>query len=305
MIEYLVGVDGGGTGTRIRLARADGAELAQAEAGPSGLMHGIAQAWDTISTGIAQAFSAASVPPVPTRAIGIGLGLAGVHNKEWASAFLQQDPGYGAIALESDALTTLLGAHQGQPGAIVAIGPGSVGEALYADGTRREVGGWGFPVGDEAGGAWIGVRAVLHMQHTLDGRAAATPFSQAVAAACGGERNAIQVWLAAATQTAFAKLAPVVLAHAATSDVAAGILAEAGREVGLVAHALDPDAALPVALCGGLAQPLRPYLPPALLARVSVPHGDSAAGALQLIAQKLHPAPAQVVATNARQAAAC
>jgi glucosamine kinase len=305
MIEYLIGVDGGGTGTRLRLARADGTELAQAETGPSGLMHGIGQAWATIDAGMKQAFAAASLAPPPLAAIGIGLGLAGVHNKEWAAAFLRQDPGYGAIALESDALTTLLGAHQGQPGAIVALGTGSVGEALYADGTRREVGGWGFPVGDEAGGAWIGVRAISHMQHAMDGRAAATAFSQAVADACGGARDAIQVWLANATQTAFARLAPIVLAHAATSDAAAGILAEAGREAALIAQALDPDASLPVALCGGLAQPLRPYLPPGLLARVATAHGDSAAGALRLIAQKLHAGSAQASTGPAQRAASC
>ncbi|MFZ3287574.1 MAG: ATPase, partial [Telluria sp.] len=44
MIEYLIGVDGGGTGTRVRLARADGTELAQGSGGPSGLAHGIGNA---------------------------------------------------------------------------------------------------------------------------------------------------------------------------------------------------------------------------------------------------------------------
>ena len=74
------------------------------------------------------------------------------------------------VALESDALTTLLGAHAGQPGVIVAIGTGSVGEVLHADGSRHEVGGWGFPSGDEAGGAWIGMRAINHAQQVVDGR---------------------------------------------------------------------------------------------------------------------------------------
>ncbi len=48
MIEYLIGVDGGGTGTRVRLALPDGTELAQAQSGPSGLALGIGPAWQSI-----------------------------------------------------------------------------------------------------------------------------------------------------------------------------------------------------------------------------------------------------------------
>jgi glucosamine kinase len=51
--------------------------------------------------------------------------------------------------------------------------------------------------------------------------------------------------------------------------------------------ALDPSGALPIALCGGLGEPLRPWLPHELLARVAAPLGDSAKGALRLIEQHL------------------
>lgn len=291
MIEYLIGVDGGGSGTRVRLARADGVELAQGHAGRSGLMHGIAAAWAAVDAAVQQAFAGAALArPAPQR-IAIGLGLAGVHNTQWAAAFLREAPDYGALALDNDALTTLLGAHQGRPGAIIALGTGSVGEVLRADGSRNQVGGWGFPSGDEAGGAWIGLRAAAHMQQVLDGRACGGAFAQAVINACGGARDAIQVWLADAGQTGFAQLAPLVLAHAASDASAHAIAEEAGRQVALLAAALDPAAELPLALCGGLAAPLQCYLPAALVARLVAPHGDAAAGALALIRQRLDHAP--------------
>ncbi|MES2742173.1 MAG: BadF/BadG/BcrA/BcrD ATPase family protein [Pseudomonadota bacterium] len=285
MIEYLIGVDGGGSGTRVRLARADGSELAAGHGGPSGLAHGIDPAWHAVEHAIEHAFYAAALAKPARAAMAIGLGLAGVHNKQWAASFIGSQPGYAAVALESDAFTTLLGAHRGQPGAIVAIGTGSVGEVLDRAGGRREVGGWGFPSGDEAGGAWIGLRALGHIQQVQDGRAAANPFADAVIAACGGTRDAIQVWLAGANQTAYAQLARLVLEHGPGNPVAHAILTEAGSQVGLIAHALDPAAELPLALCGGLAEPLRAYLPEALLGRLVTPHGDSAAGALGLIAR--------------------
>jgi glucosamine kinase len=102
--------------------------------------------------------------------------------------------------------------------------------------------------------------------------------------ACGADRDAVQAWLGQATQTSYAQLAPIVLAHAGTDDTARGFLDDAGREVASIAHALDPSGALPLALCGGLGAPLRNYLPADLLARSVAPRGDAASGALRMIA---------------------
>ena len=287
MIEYLIGVDGGGTGTRVRLARADGTEVAQGAGGPSGLALGIAQAWHAIEGAVDQAFAALGADRAPRANMAIGLGLAGVHNPQWAAQFVAADPGYAALRLETDAVTTLLGAHQGNPGTIVAIGTGSVGQALLPDGTQREVGGWGFPSGDEASGGWIGLRAINHVQQVIDGRQPGSTFAQELIDACGGHRNAIQVWIGSATQTTYATLAPVVVRHAATDVNANAILADAALEVASIARALDPSETLPLALCGGLGAPLRAYLPATLLARSVAPCGDAASGALRMIALHL------------------
>ena len=283
MIEYLIGVDGGGTGTRVRLAHADGTELAQANSGPSGLALGIGKAWTAVNQAVAHAFAAIGVHQPAIGSAAIGLGMAGVHNKQWAAEFVAANPGYAAIVLEHDGFTTLMGAHQGKPGTIVAIGTGSVGEALLPDGTRREIGGWGFPAGDEASGGWIGLRAINYIEQVIDGRKPASAFAQAVIDACGGNRDAIQVWLAHATQTSYAQLAPIVVAHAGSNDAARAMLADAGKEVAGIAAALDPTGTLPLALCGGLGVPLRAYLPPELLARSVAPLGDAASGALRMI----------------------
>lgn len=287
MIEFLIGVDGGGSGTRVRLARADGQLLGEGQAGPSGLLHGIKNAWSAVEEAISRAFEAAGLPQAPRERIAVGLGLAGVHNKQWAANFVAANPGYAAVALETDAFTTVLGAHEGQPGAIIALGTGSVGEILHADGSRCEVGGWGFPAGDEASGAWIGLKAINHIQQVLDGRVPGSAFADAVVEACGGNRERIQVWLANASQTAYAQLARLVLQHADSNATAQGILVEAGQQVALIAHGLDASATLPIALCGGLGEPMRAYLPPALLQRIVPPKGDSASGGLRLIQQHL------------------
>ena len=298
MIDYLIGADGGGTGTRVRLARADGAALpatlAQGRAGPSALAHGIGNAWAAVQAATAEAFAGAGLALPPLATIAIGLGLAGVHNKVWAAEFVAANPGFGAIALHTDGYTTLLGAHGGAAGVIVAIGTGSVGQALRRDGSEVEAGGWGFPAGDEASGGWMGLRAVNLVERVVDGRAPSSPFAEALIAACGAtgatnetRRDAIQVWLGRANQTAYAQLAPIVVAHADSDDSARAILAAAGLEVASLAHALDPSASLPLALCGGLGASLRTYLPAALAARCAAPQGDAASGALRMIVTHL------------------
>jgi glucosamine kinase len=281
--QYLIGVDGGGTGTRVVLVDKEGKELARASAGPSGLMHGAAAAWRAILTAIEQAFATTGIVAPDFSEMAIGCGLAGVNNKQWAAEFVAANPGFAALVVETDAGTTLLGAHQGKPGAIIALGTGSVGEVMHADGSRREVGGWGFPSSDEASGAWMGLRAINHVQHVLDGRSPADEFASAVIQFCGGDKDAVFAWLGGATQTKFAQLAPLVIQYAPVNAKAKGILVEAGLEVEKMAKALDPTATMPIALCGGLADAIWTYLPEKLLQRVTKPVGDSAVGALILV----------------------
>lgn len=279
--HYLIGVDGGGTGTRVLLADASGVELAQAAGGPSGLALGVEGAWMSIRTAVAQAFANAGLVLDWSRCV-IGCGLAGVNNREWLAAFEAQAPLVAALAVESDAYTTLVGAHGGAAGIIVALGTGSIAAALAEDGSCRIAGGYGFPSGDEASGAWLGLRAIVHAQRALDGRVAADAFSDALLAQAGArDRDSLVVWLCAANQTAYASLAPVVLAHR-THPIAAALLAQAGIDIARLVNALDPEGGLPVALCGGLGEPLSAYVPVSHRGRLRAPRADSARGALEL-----------------------
>ncbi|SAK61728.1 BadF/BadG/BcrA/BcrD type ATPase [Caballeronia arationis] len=279
--HYLLGVDGGGSGTRVVLADAHGNELARATGGPSGLGLGVERAWREIEAACARAFEAASLS-FDWRACALGCGLAGVNHAGWLAQFHATAPAVRALAVESDAYTTLLGAHGGKPGVIVALGTGSIAAALDTQGACRIAGGYGFPSGDEASGAWLGLRAVVHLQQVLDGRAPPDAWSDALFVLTGApDRDGLVVWCCGANQTAYATLAPSVFEHR-EHPVAAALLADAGREIEKLVAALDPHAALDVALCGGLAAPFGPFVPAHLRERLRAPLADSAAGALQL-----------------------
>ncbi|WP_343582924.1 BadF/BadG/BcrA/BcrD ATPase family protein [Herbaspirillum sp.] len=298
-IAWLAGVDGGGTKTLVRIATVDGRVLAEAAGPGSALRNGADAAWRAIMATIAQAFTHAglAMPPLPQLAVGIG--IAGYNVAQWAADFHAAAPAFGALQAATDGITTLLGAHRGEPGAVIAVGTGTIGIAADIDGRQRTVDGWGFPSGDDASGAWMGIRAIHHTQPAIDGRAARGALANAVLAFCAGElpaadthnarseRETILDWLASADQAAFARLARLVVTHAGDDDAARAIMQAAADEIASMAGALDPQQRLPLALCGGLADALNGYLSAGLRQRIVAAESDAADGALLLAKRAL------------------
>lgn len=280
---YVIGVDGGGTGTRARLARADGTRLGDGEAGPSGLGQGIDQAWTHVRQAIDAAFRAAGLEPALPPECAVGLGLAGVELTPLRQRFLRAAPDYAALTLDTDAHTAVLGAHAGRPGVVVAAGTGSVGEAIHPDGRRVTAGGWGFAIGDEGSGAWLGLRAMRLVHRALDGRADAGPLARTLMARCGADRETLLSWAGHASQHAHAALAPLVFDHEEIDPAAAALIADAVDALEELAAALDPDASLPLVIAGSLGRRLEPRLSARTRARCVAPAGDAADGALALI----------------------
>jgi glucosamine kinase len=287
-IEFLLGIDGGGSGTRVVLARRDGPVLGRGEAGPSALGQGIAQAWRNVERACRAAFDAARLPVPPWDRCAAGAGLSGISNRPWRDAFVATNIGFARLEAETDSFVMLLGAHRGKPGAILAVGTGSVAEALRPDGSRHTVGGWGFPAGDEGSGAWLGLHAVRHAQCALDGRVNAGPLARRVWALCGDERDTLQDWCDGAGQFAYAQLAPAVFECEGTDPAAASLLLEATAALETMALAVDPKGRLPLAVCGSIGLRLAPRLAPAVRSRLVPAAQGPAAGALMLIRQAAH-----------------
>ncbi len=290
---YAMGVDGGGTGTRLRLCAADGAVLGEGRAGPSALGQGVEQAWRNILMAAADAVADAVRQghlPASTRfneawirRTRIGLGLSGAENPGWVNEFARRSPPWAQRHCVSDGLTAVLGAHAGRPGAVVSVGTGSVGVALHRAERVSVIGGWGWQLGDEGSGAWLGRQAMAHTQHAMDGRDTVGPLAQAVAQRCGRSRASLLDWCAVAGQTDFAALAPVVFSMEGTDAHADALVAWAVRSVEDVVLALDPDASLPLVICGSIGQRLAHRLRPDMRHRLVQAQGDACDGALQLL----------------------
>lgn len=286
-IRYVIGVDGGGTGTRARVTSPDGHRLGFAEGGPSALGQGVEQAWINVLDAVDQAFRAAGIEVPKREACALGLGIAGAIVRSRYERFLRAAPPVAYLAIDTDVFATLLGAHRGGPGAAVVAGTGSAGEALHANGDRVSLGGWGFPVGDEGSGAWLGLRALQRAQQALDARVARGSLVDAVLDTAGSSREALLAWCESASQRTYARLAPLVFEASATDPWANELLDEAARALDALALALDPEGALPLVVCGSVGVRLRPRLTDAVQRRLVEPAGDATDGALCLIRRTL------------------
>jgi hypothetical protein len=170
--RWWIGVDGGGTHTRLRCTDAAGTLLGEGQAGASALGQGPAQAWVAVDTALRAALGQAFDADAWAHCA-IGLGLSGAGSPVLAQAFLDAAPACAALALDTDGVAALLGAHGGQPGALLIAGTGSVGEALLGEGRHRRVGGWGWQIGDEGSGALAGPPG--HPAHPARARRAQPP----------------------------------------------------------------------------------------------------------------------------------
>ena len=287
MVDYLIGVDGGGTGTRAVVHRVRGGVIGTGEAGPSALQQGIPQAWEHVLQSVRRGFEAGSVAVPPWHRCALAAGLSGVSHGPWRDEFLARDPGFGALAAETDSFTMLLGAHGGQPGAILIAGTGSIAEALRADGTRATVGGWGFRVDDEGSGGWLGLQAVRHGLAAFDGRVNASPLARRIWMHCGDERETLQEWCSTAGQFEFAQLARAVFECESTDPAAARLLEQATLALEDLALAIDPRGRLPLAVHGSIGERLAPRMRPFVRSRIVPARAGAEEGALALARQAL------------------
>lgn len=284
-IKFYIGIDGGGSGTRVIVTDRQHQIVASAHGDPSALGQGIERAWRSILDTLARAFHNGSLPVPMLTECAVGLGLSGANNVIWKNEFYLRNPGFKKIIVDTDGFTTLLGAHAGQPGVIVAVGTGSVGMAMNSKGERVDVSGWGFPAGDEASGAWLGLKACALTQKALDKRSPPDELSKRILEFCGGDAESFLTWLGNAGQNSFAKLAPLIFQSAKVDKEAKKLLIDAGKEIEQMVITLDPKEQLALSICGRLGEALIDYLPSNIKSRNQTPKGDSTIGALHLIRQ--------------------
>lgn len=287
--DIFIGADGGGTKTKVLIEDAAGRELGVAKTGPGNIRSSVAGAWSNINEGIQEALKQASIDlRDPNYRFHVGLGLAGTEVKEAREAFLKMPHPYHSLVLDSDAYVACLGVHGGEDGAIIIVGTGVV--ALQIEGNKRvAVGGWGFPHGDEGGGAWFGMEATRLTCKAIDGRIPFSPLLKAIYERFHEDASQLVSWAVNARPGDFGTLAPMVMQFLDQQDEnAKALVVRAGEEINLVAAALarqrmNSEAPVRVGLLGGIAPFVKPYLPERLKAVIVPRKFDAPKGAILMI----------------------
>ncbi|MBO1359261.1 ATPase [Acetobacter sacchari] len=286
----LAAIDGGASKTILRLLTPDGVVLGEGRSGPANVATDPDQACASIEAALCDALIAAQLQRHDIGRDGLrvyaGAGVAGAEVAGRAAAIRDAFPDFAALVTRTDAYTSCLGAHGGKDGAVVAIGTGSVGYAISGDQSHR-VGGWGFPQGDEGGGAWIGLQAVRHVLHCHDGREPKTDLFQRIWAKLDQDGTGDPLgWAIGASASRFATLTPIVISASHDRDhVASKILYDAAKEIANISSTLlknKPFLHLPLSILGGLAPILLPYLPETTKKLIVAPKGDALDGAASL-----------------------
>ena len=295
MREIFIGIDGGGTKTKVLVEDGLGFELGSALSGP-GNIRSVAGAWASINEGVDSALKKAGISlKDPYYKFHLGLGLAGTEVQESYEAFLKVPHSFDTLVLDSDAYAACLGVHGNKNGAIIIIGTGVIGFQVE-EGERSRVGGWGFPHADEGGGAWLGMEVLRLSFKALDGRCERTPLLDTILKKFEATETSAKMLISFANHAKpndFGSLVPLITEYLEREDPHAQTLVEkAAQEIGLVAKALEKkrdkndvrySGALPLCLLGGVAKFLSPFLSPEIRARCVPRQFDAAKGAIFMV----------------------
>lgn len=231
---YVLGIDAGGTKTVCYLADREGRVVGEARGSGANLQaHGELQVEKVLHVVIDEAIGDREMPPSA-----VCLGIAGVDRVEDDRVVrgIMRRLGFKTRTLVvNDALIALVAGVDRNPGVVLIAGTGSIAYGVNASGFAARAGGWGFVLGDEGSGYWIGRQALAAVVREADGRGPRTRLTPLVLdhfhlARVEGLVGA--VYEHGLKRQAMAGLGTLVEQARATGDVTAGdILAHASEEL--------------------------------------------------------------------------
>ncbi len=261
-MDFVIGIDGGGSRTRAFVANRRGEPLGTGEAGscnPQAV--GFDAAKRAILDALQRAFDAARLERQLARAACFGIG--GVDREEERGEFLQWARAQIASRVEvmNDGLITLAAGTPDNWGIAIIAGTGSSAFGKTRAGKIARAGGWGYRLGDEGSAYDLARRALQAVTQAADGRGEHTILVERIREEWElRELTELvgRVYRSGMKPADFAQIAPLVIRAAEEGDgVARKLVRDAGAELArailAVARALQfAEKEIPLALTGGL-----------------------------------------------------
>ncbi len=173
---YVLGIDAGGTKTVCLLADGDGQIISEARASGANLQAvGELEVEKVLHDVMERAIGDRPVLPSV-----ICLGIAGVDRPDDAAVIrgLMRRIGYKArIVIANDALIALVSGVGQAAGVVIIAGTGSIAYGRNDRDEAARAGGWGYVLGDEGSGYWMGRHALRAVVRQADGRGQPTALT--------------------------------------------------------------------------------------------------------------------------------
>ncbi|MEG4285338.1 BadF/BadG/BcrA/BcrD ATPase family protein [Microcoleus sp. A006_D1] len=276
-MNYVFGIDGGGTKTICVLMDENTVVLGRGEAGPSNYQtQGIEKVKESIQLAIERAVLSANIEPrINLNIQAICLGLAGVGRPKDIEIvqFVVQNlqltntlPVTRSllprnIVICSDCAIALVGGTGHSVGITVISGTGSIVFGQNRQGKTKRVGGWGYILGDEGSGYDIAVQGLQAALKFYDGRSEFTVLAEKFQQHLrlnNLEELVELVYRSGWGVTEISALAPIVDRAAALGDrVADGIIERAVAELTFstktaIAALFEPTEEFEIVMIGGV-----------------------------------------------------
>jgi glucosamine kinase len=284
VVDFVLGIDGGGTSCRAAVARADGIVLGRAKAGAANIRTDLTGARTSIVEAARRAFAEAGQDPDLVSRTPAVLGLAGANVGTYRQQ-LQAILPFSRSRVETDAEIALEGAVGAGDGAMAILGTGSA-YMVRKGGKSRAIGGWGFQVGDQGSGARVGRDLLEQTLLAYDGIREASPLTREMLAVFRDRPEDVVEFTTNAKPGDFGGFAPKVFDYAQKGDaVAVWIVDRAVADVEAALGALDLSDDAPLCLLGGLAPLYASRLSHRFRRLLREPLGDALSGAVRMAAR--------------------
>lgn len=178
-MNYVVGIDGGGTKTQLTICDEEGNILYSVKSGPSNILSsGYEVAKASIREVIKQGIVDSGYGMEHCNVMCIGVAGAAREAVKKQLEEIIRDTGYrGKLLITHDAETALIGGTKGEEGILMIAGTGAICFGRTKEGRSHRVSGWGHIIGDEGSAYSIGIKIINAVMRAHDGRGKKTALT--------------------------------------------------------------------------------------------------------------------------------
>lgn len=190
----------------------------------------------------------------------ITIGITGLGSVEKIEEYFLKAFPSSKLSIGTDVALAYRSEFKDGEGIYLYAGTGSIAVHITKAGEEISIGGWGYLLGDEGAGYWIGRAGLRHLMTQIEELSSLDELSNALSQAVGGKDwPSIRQFVYSKDRSAIAGLTPIVANSASNgSKSAAAILDNAANHLAELALRMERRLKIvnmPIAFGGGIASP--------------------------------------------------